>query len=211
MGYVNNSPKKNKMEKKICIYCGSSAGNHPVYADKAKELAGIFLEKKIALVYGAGNIGIMGILADTMLSGGGQVIGVIPELLVEKEVVHDNLTELHIVRSMHERKALLSKISDAFMVLPGGFGTMDEMFEALTWNQLGIISKPVGLLNIHHYFDKLVAFLDQATTERFIRSEHRDQLIVEEDGFVLVEKILSHKPVKVHSKWIEELKLKNRY
>ena len=146
------------MLKKLCIYCGSSAGENPVYAHIARKLGKILAYKEITLVYGAGNIGIMGILADTVLENNGKVIGIIPELLVEKEVVHAHLTELHVVKTMHERKALLSTISDAFMVLPGGFGTLDEMFEALTWNQLEIISKPVGLLNVNHYFDGLIAF-----------------------------------------------------
>lgn len=199
------------MLKNLCIYCGSSAGDNPVYANVARSLGKILADKKITLVYGAGNIGIMGILADTLLENNGKVIGIIPKLLVEKEVVHNNLTELHVVKTMHERKALLSTISDAFMVLPGGFGTLDEMFEALTWNQLEIIRKPVGLLNINHYFDGLITFLDHATKERFIRSDHRNNLLVEENESKLLEKLLDFEPVKIHSKWIDELKVKNRY
>ena len=199
------------MLKKLCIYCGSSAGENPVYAETAQKLGKLMAEKDITLVYGAGNIGIMGVLADTLLQHNGKVIGIIPKLLVEKEVVHANLTELHIVNSMHERKALLSELSDAFMVLPGGFGTLDEMFEALTWNQLEIIRKPVGLLNVHHYFDGLVTFLDHATRERFIRPEHRNNLLVEENELLLLDKLMSYEPVQVHSKWIDELRVKNTY
>jgi len=133
------------MIKTLCVFCGSSTGSHPIYSDMARCLAEYLLEKKIKMVYGGANVGLMGILADTMLADGGTVIGVMPESLVEHEVAHHDLTEMHIVSGMQERKALMADLSDAFLALPGAYGTLDELFEVLTWNQLGIINKPVGL------------------------------------------------------------------
>lgn len=193
------------MIKTICIFCGSSRGANEIYARMAVSLGEYFLTKKIRLVYGGSNVGLMQVLADTVLSGGGTVIGVMPKSLVEKEVAHDGLTEMHIVSDMQERKALMAELSDAFIALPGAYGTLDELFEVLTWNQLGIMSKPVGLLNINGFFDPLIRMLDLAVEERFLRPEHRGILQVDEDKENLFVKLNAYQPV-VAQKWIERLK-----
>jgi uncharacterized protein (TIGR00730 family) len=193
------------MIKTICVFCGSSRGANEVYSRVAANLANYFLKKKIRLVYGGANVGLMQILADTVLDGGGEVIGVMPRSLVEKEVAHDRLTEMHIVADMQERKALMAELSDAFIALPGAYGTMDELFEVLTWNQLGIIKKPVGLLNINGFFDPLIRLLDHAVEEGFLRSEHRSILQVEDNEEKLIQKMNAYQPV-VAQKWIERLK-----
>jgi uncharacterized protein (TIGR00730 family) len=193
------------MIKTICVFCGSSQGSGEKYRKSAEVLAGLFLRENIRLVYGGANVGLMRILADTMLAGRGMVIGIMPESLVAKEVAHENLTEMHIVGDMQERKALMAKLSDAFIALPGAYGTFDELFEMLTWNQLGIIRKPVGLMNVDHFFDPLIAMLDHAVGEKFLRPEHRKLLIVEENGEILLEKLNRFEPVTAE-KWIERLK-----
>ena len=193
------------MIKTICVFCGSSRGANEIYSRMAANLAKYFLENQIRLVYGGSNVGLMQILADTMLNGGGEVIGVMPKSLVEKEVAHEGLTEMHIVDDMQERKALMAELSDAFIALPGAYGTLDELFEILTWNQLGIITKPVGLLNINGFFDPLIRMLDLAVEEQFLRREHRAILQVEENEEKLVEKLNTYQPV-VAQKWIERLK-----
>ena len=193
------------MIKTICVFCGSSTGENPVYAERAERLARFFLENNIHLVYGGANVGLMRILADTMISGKGFVTGVMPENLVHHEVAHHDLTEMHIVSDMQERKAMMAKLSDAFMTLPGAYGTFDELFEMLTWNQLHIIEKPVGLLNIQGYFDPLMKMLDQAVEQKFLRPEHRGILIAEENEAVLLNRMNEYKPVQA-KKWIERLK-----
>ncbi len=180
-------------------------GAGDLYKKSAKSLADLFLRKEINLVYGGANVGLMRVLADTMLDGGGRVIGVMPENLVAKEVAHDNLTEMHIVKDMQERKALMAELSDAFITLPGAYGTLDEIFEMLTWNQLGIIHKPVGILNVALYYDLLSIMLDHAVDEKFLRPEHRQILIIEKDAEVLLQKLNDFKPVTAE-KWIERLK-----
>jgi len=193
------------MIKTLCIFCGSSNGKASVYTDAAAKLAGFLLNRGIKLVYGGANVGLMGILADTMLAGGGSAIGVMPLSLVEKEVAHTGLTEMHIVGGMQERKAMMADLSDAFFALPGAYGTLDELFEVLTWNQLGIITKPIGLLNIDHFFDPLLQMLDHAVAEKFLRPEHRNMLLVDSDFDRLFEKLSDFKPV-IAEKWIERLK-----
>jgi len=180
-------------------------GNRPVYASEAKRVAEMLSKKNITLVYGGANVGLMQILADTLLESGGKVIGVMPKSLVEKEVAHNRLTKLHIVTGMQERKALMAKLSDAFIALPGAYGTLDELFEALTWNQLGIIHKPIGLLNIDNFFSPLLQMLDTAVTEHFLRTEHRNILQVDENIHSLLQKLEDFKPVTAE-KWIERLK-----
>ena len=194
------------MIKTICVFCGSSTGSNPVYAEAAMKLARFLISEKIRLVYGGANVGLMRILADTMLASGGNVIGIMPKSLVEKEVAHSGLSEMHIVSGMHERKALMADLSDAFIALPGAFGTLDELFEVLTWNQLGILHKPVGLLNIHGFFNSLTALLDHAVDEKFLRPEHRGLLIMEEDEKILLERLNKYIPVTAE-KWIEQLKI----
>jgi len=157
------------------------------------------------LVYGGANVGLMAILADTMLKEGGAVTGVMPEFLVRKEVAHTGLTELMIVKNIQERKQVMVRLSDAFITLPGAFGTLDELFEILTWNQLGIIKKPIGILNVDGYFNALLEMLEHAVTEKFLRQEHRDLIIVDEEVQPLFEKLQNFHPIKVE-KWIERLK-----
>jgi uncharacterized protein (TIGR00730 family) len=194
------------MIKTLCVFCGSSIGRQALYSDHAVKLAEYLLHQKITLVYGGANVGLMGILADTMLAGGGKVIGVMPTSLVEREVAHGGLTEMHIVEGMQERKAMMADLSDAFIALPGAYGTLDELFEVLTWNQLGIINKPVGLLNLDGFFNPLLQMLDHAVAEKFLRPEHRNLLLTGEDFVQLMQDLENHKPVTAE-KWIERLKL----
>jgi uncharacterized protein (TIGR00730 family) len=193
------------MIKTICVFCGSGSGGNELYSFNARLLAQGFLKDNITLVYGGANVGLMGVIADTMLEGGGKVIGIMPEALVKKEVAHDNLTEMHIVEGMQERKAMMADLSDAFIALPGAYGTFDEIFEVLTWNQLGIVEKPIGLLNVGGYFDLMLSMLDHAVEEKFLRKEHRDILVVETGYPALLEKLKGFRPV-VAEKWIERLK-----
>jgi uncharacterized protein (TIGR00730 family) len=193
------------MIRTICVFCGSSSGADKIYRLKAESLGQFFLQKGIRLVYGGANVGLMQILADTMLAGGGTVVGVMPRSLVDREVAHERLTEMHIVGDMQERKALMASLSDAFIALPGAYGTLDELFEMLTWNQLGIMTKPIGLLNINGFFTPLITMLDRSVEEKFLRPEHRGILQVEENEDRLFDKLNSFQPV-VAQKWIERLK-----
>ncbi|MFZ1491230.1 MAG: TIGR00730 family Rossman fold protein [Ilumatobacteraceae bacterium] len=161
------------MSHRLSVYCGSNVGSSPVYAETAARLGASLAAREIGLVYGGGNVGLMGVLADAVLAGGGSVTGVIPEHLVRAEVAHRGLTELIVVSSMHDRKACMSDLADGFVVLPGGFGTLDETFEALTWGQLGLQSKPVVLLDVEGFFDPLLAMMDRAVDAGFLRPAHR--------------------------------------
>jgi hypothetical protein len=171
------------------VYCGSNAGARPEYRDAAAALGRLLAERGISLVYGGGNIGLMGVLARAALEAGGEVIGVIPRAFVEKEAAHLGVSDLRIVASMHERKALMADLSDAFVALPGGLGTLEELFETWTWAQLELHAKPCGLLNVAGFYDPLVAFLDHAVRERFLKPPHRSLLIVESDAGVLVDRL----------------------
>jgi uncharacterized protein (TIGR00730 family) len=159
--------------RRICVFCGSSPGRRPVFAAAAAALGSQLAAQAIGLVYGGGSVGLMGVLADAALAAGGEVQGVIPEALAGQEVAHPGLTRLHVVKSMHERKALMTEMADAFVALPGGYGTLDELFEAITWGQLGIHRKPIGLLDVEGYFGPLIAFLDSAVEAGFIRPQYR--------------------------------------
>jgi len=193
--------------KSICVFCGSSSGSNVEYTEKAKALGKLFIENGITLVYGGSNVGLMREIADTMLEAGGKVIGVMPHTLIEREVAHKGLTEFHVVNTMAERKAVMDKLSDAFIAMPGGIGTLDEVFEVMSWNQLELISKPVALFNVLGYWDQLLTFLDHSVDQRFVKPEHRINLIAESDENLLLHKILNYKPVKVDGgKWIKELK-----
>jgi uncharacterized protein (TIGR00730 family) len=163
---------------RICVYCGSSPGRDPAYADAAVRLGRMLARRGIGLVYGGGHVGLMGTVANAALDDGGEVIGVIPQTLVDREIAHTGLSELRVVGSMHERKLLMAELADAFVALPGGMGTLEELFEAYTWTQLGLHTKPLGLLNVRGYYDGLVAFLDHAAAERFVTEEHRAMLVV---------------------------------
>ena len=164
--------------KRVCVYCGSSPGARPDYARAARDLGRTLASEGLGVVYGGSNVGLMGQLADGVLEGGGEVIGVIPRMFVNKGIDHWGLTEVRIVDSMHERKALMADLSDAFIALPGGIGTIEEFFEALTWAQLGIHGKPCGLLNVCGYYDKLLDFLDHVVAQRFLREQHRAMVLV---------------------------------
>ena len=179
--------------KAVCVYCGSSPGRLEAYTNGARALARILVERDLALVYGGASIGLMGMVADEVLALGGRVVGVIPQALARKEVAHAGLTELHVTQSMHERKTLMAELSDGFIALPGGIGTFEELFEIWTWAQLGMHAKPVGLLNVAGYYDALIAFVDHATQEQFMRPAQRALLIVESDPAVLLDRFAAHK------------------
>jgi uncharacterized protein (TIGR00730 family) len=193
--------------KSICVFCGSSAGSNEQYTLKARKLGLLFVEKGITLVYGGSNVGLMREIADTMMAAGGKVIGVMPHNLIQREVAHKGITEFRVVETMAERKAVMDELSDAFISMPGGIGTLDELFEVMSWNQLELINKPVALFNVLGYWDQLLAFLDHTVDQRFVKAEHRINLISESDEKILLEKILNYKPVKVEGgKWIKELR-----
>ena len=188
--------------KSLCVFCGSSAGRDPAYADAARALGVTLAERGITLVFGGGYVGLMGMVADAALGAGGEVIGVIPEALVEREIEHKNLTKLHVVRSMHERKALMSELSDGFIALPGGNGTLEEFFEVLTWAQLGEHEKPCGLLNVAGFYDPLLAVFDHMTESGFVSDEHRKLVLVEKNPEKLLRAFESHQPPET-VKWID--------
>jgi uncharacterized protein (TIGR00730 family) len=155
--------------KRICVFCGSRIGRSPVYIEQAQQLGAALVRRRLALVFGAGHVGLMGVLADAVLQQGGEAIGVIPQQLVDRELAHRQLTAMHIVGSMHQRKALMADLADAFVALPGGYGTLDELFEILTWGQLRFHAKPIGLLNVAGFFDPLLTWIDHAIAEDFIK------------------------------------------
>jgi uncharacterized protein (TIGR00730 family) len=191
----------------ICVFCGSSAGSRDEYSVKARALALLLVEKDISLVYGGSNVGLMRVIADTMMEAGGKVIGVMPHNLIEREVAHKGITEFHEVKTMSERKAVMDDLSDAFIAMPGGIGTLDELFEVMSWNQLELINKPLALYNVDGYWDKLLEFLDHSVEQRFVKPEHRINLIAESDEIMLLDKIMNYKAVKVDGgKWIKELR-----
>ncbi|MEE8526369.1 MAG: TIGR00730 family Rossman fold protein [Thermoanaerobaculia bacterium] len=185
----------------LCVFCGSNFGRDPVYRRAAKAFAELLAERRLTLVYGGGNVGLMGVIADTVMAGGGKVIGVIPQSLVNREVAHHGITDLQVVTGMHERKQRMYEQADATVALPGGAGTFDELFEAFTWNQLGIHFKPVGLFNVDGYFDPLIAMLDRTVDQGFLRREQRDLLVVADNGPDLLEALASVEPSGV-PKWI---------
>jgi len=186
----------------VCVFCGSSPGASPVYGEAAARLGRTLAGRGLTLVYGGGRVGLMGIAADAALAAGGKVIGVIPEALATLELAHDGLTELHVVGSMHERKARMSELSDGFLALPGGIGTLEEWFEVWTWSQLGFQPKPCGLLNAAGYYDHLLAFLDHMTGERFLTPVHRSMAIVDDQPERLLDRLASYQPPRA-SKWID--------
>ena len=195
--------------KSICVFCGSSMGTRPEYRQASSDLGRLLLEKQINLIYGGANVGLMKILADTVLAGGGEVIGIMPRLLVEKEVAHLNLTKMHIVESMSERKSLMVELSDAFIAMPGGFGTLDELAEVITYNQLRLTDKPIGILNIAGYFDLLLGFFSHSAEEGFLRHEHRQNLIVDDDVNSLLTKMALFQPVEM-DKWLKDIKSESK-
>lgn len=185
---------------KIAVFCGSQNGSNPIFKKAAIELGKTLVQHNIDLVYGGGKIGLMGILADSVLQEGGEVIGVIPEFLEQKELAHPGINTLHVVKSMHERKALISKISDAFIALPGGFGTMDEFFEILTWAQLSLHHKPCGILNICGYYNDIINFLNNSVKNQFVQQEFVDMILFEEYPNILLNKFFHYKHPKIEKK-----------
>ncbi len=187
----------------ICVFCGSSPGNSPEFTRAARTVGRLLAERDIELVYGGGRVGLMGIVADATLEAGGRVIGVIPEALATKEVVHDGLTELHIVPGMHERKALMATRSSAFLTLPGGIGTFEEFFEILSWEALGIHRKPIGLLNVVGYFDPLVEMLEHGIRREFIRRGYLEALLCSQAPDELISRLLEYRPTSHGPRWIK--------
>ena len=188
--------------RRVAVFCGSNTGPSPVYAEAARNLGRLFLERDIGLVYGGGNVGLMGILADTLLDGGGEVLGVIPKSLEDREVAHHGITELTVVQTMHERKQRMYDLADAVIAMPGGIGTLDELFESWTWNQLGYLNEPCGLLNISGYFQPLIDMLDRMVTEGFLRREQRDMLQVSDQPEQLLDLLAKAQKPGV-DKWIK--------
>lgn len=191
----------------VCVFCGSSAGSRESYKKAARDLGRLLAKKGITLIYGGSNVGLMAIIANEALEHGGKVIGVMPDSLIEKEVAHRGLTEFVRVHTMSERKDVMMDMADAFIAMPGGVGTLDELFEVMSWNQLGLMKKPLGLLNTDHYWDLLLAFLDHSVNEKFVRIEHRSNLISEESEPALMEAMANYNPVEVGNKdWIDSLR-----
>ncbi|MEM4989609.1 TIGR00730 family Rossman fold protein [Collimonas sp. H4R21] len=188
--------------KSLCVYCGSSPGATPVYADAARGLAQAMVKQGIALVYGGGNVGLMGIIADEVLRLGGQATGVIPQALLQKELGHKGLTQLHIVKDMHERKAMMADLSDGFIAMPGGVGTLEELFEVFTWAQLGFHQKPIGLLNVDGFYDGLLQFIQHMVSQRFLKGEQAEILIAAAQGEELLQRFQSFVPHLV-PKWLD--------
>ena len=189
------------MIKRVCVFCGSSSGARPAYAAAAVALSQCLAARGITIVYGGGNVGLMGVLADTARAAGGEVIGVIPRALVAKEVAHTELPDLRIVESMHERKALMADLSEAFIAMPGGYGTFEEFCEILTWTQLGLQRKPCGILNIEGYYDHLLRMFDHAVEEQFVKPVHRQMFIADAAPESLVDRLLDYQ-VPVVDKWL---------
>lgn len=188
--------------KSICVFCGSSSGKGVNHLTAAQKLGKIIAEENITLVYGGGNVGIMGELANTVLQYNGKVIGVIPEDLVAREAALKEVTELRIVKSMHERKAMMSELSEGFIAMSGGIGTLEEFFEAWTWAQLGIHNKPIGILNVDGYYDRLIDFINNSVEQEFVNKNNLDMIVLDKDAKNLIGKMKDFKPVKVR-KWME--------
>jgi uncharacterized protein (TIGR00730 family) len=187
--------------RRLAVFCGSNPGARPAYLEAAHKFGRLLAERGIGIVYGGSSVGLMAALADSALDDLGEVIGVIPRVLVEREVANTSLTDLRVVDSMHQRKALMAELADGFVALPGGIGTLEEFFEVWTWGQLGMHAKPCGLLNISGYFDPLIAFLDHAVEQKFVRDVHRSMVIVESDPEMLLERFAAYVPPRV-VKWI---------
>jgi uncharacterized protein (TIGR00730 family) len=185
--------------RSVCVFCGSRAGSRSEYTSAASELGALLAERGLTLVYGGGNVGLMGRIADAALAAGGKVIGVIPQSLVDREVAHHGVSELRIVHTMHERKALMNDLADAFIALPGGFGTLDEFFEVLTWAQLGIHNKPCGLLNVAGYFDHLLAAANHMAAEGFLKPVHREMVLTATDSATLLRRLAQFAPAAAPS------------
>jgi uncharacterized protein (TIGR00730 family) len=188
--------------RRICVFCGSSPGARPAYTAATEQLAGLLVAENIGVIYGGGGVGLMGKLADAVLAADGEITGVIPRALVDREIGHARVPGLRVVGSMHERKALMAELADAFVALPGGLGTLEELFEVYTWSQLGLHRKPCALLDVEGYYHGVATFLDHAVNERFLSEDHRSTLIVERDPAALLERLKRYEPRATTSKWI---------
>jgi uncharacterized protein (TIGR00730 family) len=188
--------------KSLCVYCGSSPGASGAYSDAARAMAREMVDHGIGLVYGGGSVGLMGVIADEVMRLGGDAIGVIPQALMDKEVDHRGLTRLHVVKDMHERKALMAELSDGFIAMPGGIGTLEELFEALTWSQLGFHDKPIGLLNVEGFYDGLLRFIEHVVAQRFLKLEHASLMMHAPDAPTLLTHLQSFEPAQ-HAKWLD--------
>lgn len=187
--------------RRLCVFCGSSIGNKTAYAEAARSMGALLASRGIGLIYGGGNVGLMGVVADAVIDHGGEVIGVIPQALADREIAHDRITELHVVDSMHTRKAMMAELADGFIAMPGGVGTFEEFFEVVTWTQLGLHRKPCGLLNVSGFYSPLAAFIDQAVSEGFIKPVHRAAIVVDDDPERLLNR-LGTIELPVVPKWI---------
>jgi uncharacterized protein (TIGR00730 family) len=189
--------------RSVTVYCGSNPGADPAFADKTRELARLLAGSDIRIVYGGARAGLMGVLADTAMDAGGEVVGVMPQALIDREIAHRGLSDLRVVGSMHERKALMAELGDAFIALPGGIGTLEELIEVYTWSQLGMHRKPVGVLNVNGYYDALGAFLDVAVEQRFLRAQHREVLSFDAEPETLLAHLARAQPPPL-AKWLTE-------
>jgi uncharacterized protein (TIGR00730 family) len=189
--------------RSVTVYCGSNSGADPAYGEGTRSLARLLVDARIRVVYGGASLGLMGILADTAMEAGGEVIGVMPQALIDREIGHRGLSDLRVVGSMHERKALMAELGDAFIALPGGIGTLEELIEIYTWSQLGLHRKPLGVLNVNGYYDALAAFLDNAVEARFLPAQHREVLIFEADPETLLARMAGAEPPSAE-KWLTE-------
>src|SRR5262245_21981439 len=190
------------MLKRVCVFCGSKSGTKPIYADSARSMGRALVRRGIGVVYGGGCVGLMGELADTVMANGGEVIGVIPRALLAREVAHRGVTELLIVRSMHDRKARMAALADGFLAMPGGFGTFEEFCEVLTWAQLGLHQKPCGLLNVEGYYDPLLTLFDRSVAEGFLHPVNRELVLQAVDVETLLDQLLSYQPPAIE-RWID--------
>src|ERR1022692_4680686 len=188
--------------RRICVFCGSSQGSRPEYRTAAEEMGRELVRRNVGLVYGGGNVGLMGVIADAVLKAGGEAVGVIPQHIMSREIGHKGLTKLHVVHSMHERKALMADLSDAFVAMPGGFGTLEEFCEVVTWTQLGLHAKPCGILNVRRYYSPLLAMFDHAVEERFLKPENRALVLARESPSELLRALDEWRPVRVE-KWLD--------
>lgn len=196
---------------RFCVFCGSSVGARPAYAAAAQELGELMARRGIGLVFGGGRIGLMGTIADAVLAHGGEAIGVIPGGLMRREIGHPGVTKLHVVNTMHQRKALMADLSDAFIALPGGYGTLEEFAEIVTWSQLGIQRKPCALLNVEGYWDGLLALVDHAVREDFVRPENRQLILVGRNPAEVLDQITSWKPPMHAEEWLDKARTTARW
>jgi uncharacterized protein (TIGR00730 family) len=188
--------------RSVCVFCGSNAGARPSYAAMAEALGRVLAERGIRVVYGGGRVGLMGKVADAALAAGGEVVGVIPQHLMDREVGHTGLTDLRVTASMHERKALMADLAEGFVALPGGFGTLEELAETLTWSQLGLQAKPFGLLDVEGFYEPLLTFLDHTVGERFVTPEHRALVLSADDPAALLDRLAAWEPGAARGKWL---------